>query len=52
MTTPAFPIPTARTPLKVILDTDVGDDIDDALALALIIASPEFDLVAVTTVFG
>ncbi|HYE05375.1 MAG TPA: nucleoside hydrolase [Planctomycetota bacterium] len=52
MTTPGYPIPTARTPLKVILDTDVGDDIDDALALGLIIASPELDLLAVTTVFG
>lgn len=39
-------------PQKVILDTDIGDDIDDALALALICASPELDLVGVTTVFG
>lgn len=37
---------------KVILDTDIGDDIDDALALALILASPELQLVGVTTVFG
>ena len=37
---------------KVILDTDIGDDIDDALALALICASPELELVGVTTVFG
>jgi len=39
-------------PQKVILDTDIGDDIDDAYALALILASDEFDLVGVTTVFG
>jgi purine nucleosidase len=38
--------------LKLILDTDLGDDIDDALALALIAASPEFELLGVTTVFG
>lgn len=38
-------------PIKVILDTDIGDDIDDALALALILASPEFQLLGVTTVF-
>lgn len=25
----------------LILDTDIGDDIDDALALALILKSPE-----------
>ena len=37
---------------KVILDTDIGDDVDDALALALICASPELELVGVTTVFG
>jgi len=37
---------------KIILDTDIGDDIDDALALGLICASPELQLVGVTTVFG
>ena len=36
---------------KVILDTDIGDDIDDALALGLILASPELELLGVTTVF-
>jgi len=35
----------------IILDTDIGDDIDDALALSLILNSPEFDLRGVTTVF-
>src|SRR5436190_20464426 len=34
----------------VILDTDVGSDIDDAFALALALASPELDLRGVTTV--
>ena len=43
---------TASNPVKVILDTDIGDDIDDALALALILASPELELLGVTTVFG
>jgi len=37
---------------KVILDTDIGDDIDDAYALAFILGSPELDLLGVTTVFG
>jgi purine nucleosidase len=36
----------------VLLDTDIGDDIDDALALALILSSPEIELYGVTTVFG
>ncbi len=38
--------------LPVLLDTDIGDDIDDALALALLIQSPEIHLVGVSTVFG
>lgn len=36
---------------KYILDTDIGDDIDDALALALALEMPEVDLIGVTTVF-
>ncbi len=35
----------------IILDTDIGDDIDDALALAVALNSPEVELVGVTTVF-
>jgi inosine-uridine nucleoside N-ribohydrolase len=40
----------ARVP--VLFDTDIGDDIDDAFALALLLASPEVDLRGVTTAFG
>lgn len=36
---------------KVIIDTDVGDDIDDALAIVLALESPELDVVGITTVF-
>ncbi len=39
-------------PTPIVLDTDIGDDIDDALALAFALGSPELDLRAVTTVFG
>jgi inosine-uridine nucleoside N-ribohydrolase len=39
-----------KTP--VILDTDIGTDIDDAFALALVINSPELELLGVTTVAG
>jgi purine nucleosidase len=35
---------------RAILDTDVGTDVDDALALALIAASPELQVEGVTTV--
>ncbi len=37
-------------PAPVILDTDIGDDIDDALALSLALQSPELNVLAVTTV--
>jgi purine nucleosidase/pyrimidine-specific ribonucleoside hydrolase len=36
--------------ISIILDTDIGDDIDDALALALALQSPELDVKAITTV--
>ena len=36
---------------KIIIDTDVGDDFDDAFALALAARSPEFDILGVVTVF-
>jgi purine nucleosidase len=42
----------SRVREKVILDTDIGDDIDDAFALALVLSSPEIDLVGVTTAWG
>ncbi len=38
--------------IPIILDTDIGTDIDDAFALALVVNSPEFELVGVTTVSG
>jgi purine nucleosidase len=38
--------------IPVILDTDIGTDVDDCLSLAVLLGSPEIDLVAVTTVYG
>ena len=35
-----------------ILDTDIGDDIDDAYALALALRSPELKLLGITTAYG
>ena len=37
--------------MKIWLDTDIGGDIDDALALLLAMASKEVELVGVSTVF-
>ncbi len=36
----------------VILDTDIGDDLDDAFALALALESPELKILGVTTTYG
>ena len=38
--------------IPIVLDTDIGSDVDDALCLALAIAAPEIELVAVTHVCG
>lgn len=39
-------------PQLVIIDTDIGDDIDDAFALALALKSPELKILGITTTFG
>ncbi|MFD0713508.1 nucleoside hydrolase [Paenibacillus sp. GCM10027626] len=36
---------------KIIIDTDIGDDIDDALAIALALNSPELQVIGITTVY-
>jgi purine nucleosidase len=43
---------TPSAPQKVIIDTDIGDDIDDAFAIALALKSPELKVLGVTTTFG
>jgi inosine-uridine nucleoside N-ribohydrolase len=46
-------VPTqAATPQKVIVDMDIGDDIDDAFALGLLLQSPEIEIVGITTAWG
>src|SRR5258706_15574586 len=55
---PAVPLgsaqssPTPALPEKIIIDTDIGDDIDDAFAVALALRSPELQVVGITTSFG
>lgn len=39
-------------PIPVILDTDIGTDIDDTWALAMLLNCPELDLRLITTVSG
>ena len=42
----------SATPQKVIIDTDIGDDIDDAFAVALALKSPELEILGISTTFG
>jgi purine nucleosidase len=39
-------------PEKIIIDTDIGDDVDDAFAVGLALRSPEVQIVGITTSFG
>jgi inosine-uridine nucleoside N-ribohydrolase len=49
---PRATAPNPPRPVPVILDTDIGDDIDDTWALALLLRSPGLDLRLVTTDYG
>ncbi len=42
----------AMNPVPVIIDTDVGDDIDDAFALAIVLQDPHFEVLGITTAWG
>jgi len=42
----------AGTPERVIIDTDVGDDVDDAFAVDLALASPELEILGISSVWG
>jgi purine nucleosidase len=39
-------------PEKILLDTDIGSDFDDAVCLAYLLANPECELLGITTVTG
>ncbi len=39
-------------PTKILLDTDIGTDIDDAVCLAYLLSQPACDLIGITTVTG
>lgn len=42
----------APGPIPVVLDTDIGDDIDDTWALTMLLKCPQLDLKLVTTTYG
>jgi purine nucleosidase len=41
---------TAKT--RIIIDTDIGDDVDDAFAVGLALTSPEVEILGITTAWG
>ena len=38
--------------IKILLDTDIGQDIDDALTLSYLLCNPRCELMGITTVSG
>ena len=44
--------PAESAPQLVIIDTDIGDDVDDAFAVALALQSPELKILGITTAWG
>jgi inosine-uridine nucleoside N-ribohydrolase len=49
----AQPSPSVKlTPQLVIIDTDIGDDFDDALAVGLALSSPELRILGITSAWG
>ncbi|MGI8485908.1 MAG: nucleoside hydrolase [Thermomicrobiales bacterium] len=39
-------------PIRVIFDTDIGTDVDDCIALAFLLGSPEIQIEGITCVYG
>jgi purine nucleosidase len=44
--------PLANATEKIIIDTDIGSDIDDAFAVALALHSPEFQILGISSAWG
>lgn len=47
-----FPVAMEKSRIPVILDTDIGDDIDDTWALAFLLNCPEFDVKLIVSATG
>jgi inosine-uridine nucleoside N-ribohydrolase len=43
---------TAQGAEKIVIDADLGDDIDDAFAIGLALSSPEFEILGFSAAFG
>jgi inosine-uridine nucleoside N-ribohydrolase len=51
-TKPSVRAQSPQRSVPVIIDTDIGDDIDDAYAVALAVRSPELNILGITTAFS
>jgi purine nucleosidase len=45
-------MPTSAAPERIIIDTDIGGDIDDAFAIALALQSPDLRILGISTASG
>ncbi len=53
--TQASPAPAAQAtshPTKIIIDSDIGDDVDDVFAIGLALAGPEVEIVGISSAWG
>src|SRR5437899_2534828 len=44
--------PATQRPQPVIIDTDIGDDIDDAFAVTIALQDPRLEVIGITTAWG
>jgi inosine-uridine nucleoside N-ribohydrolase len=44
--------PASNAKTRIIIDTDIGDDVDDAFAVGLALTSPEVEILGITTAWG
>src|SRR5258708_20006764 len=45
-------VPRSNAAEKIIIDTDIGGDIDDAFAVGLALQSPEFNILGISSAWG
>src|SRR5215475_12089907 len=44
--------PTSTHPTKIIIDSDIGDDVDDVFAIGLALTSPEVQILGISSAWG
>jgi len=44
--------PSASHPTRIIIDSDIGDDVDDVFAIGLALASPEVEILGISSAWG